>query len=295
MYTFAATDCLSVFLEYMEVKAEQLGLSNNTFFKDPCGIDNYSTAMDMVRCLIRGYECVGLREVWSQPSYTAKMGGKEAREFPLVSTVFSDPQSHILTDEFEVLGGKTGSLTKYGAFNLSVIARIPDSDDLMACTVMYADESNKGEKNRFKAARDAMRIATKKYHDRTCDVSGEDVCAKHVVVCVVPPCIEADEYHAQLDVLYAKEAKTQCRPASMTKMLTSVIAFEYLKDLDEVVTVQKDMIDLIDPPGFYDNDMVVGDTITVRDLLHALMLPSSNAAAFILAVHIGQVILNDLE
>ncbi len=294
MYMFPVEDCLNVFCEFMEVKAEQLGLSNNTYFKDPCGIDNVSTATDMVRCLIRGYECESLRSVWNKTEHTVKISGKETRDLPLVSTVFADPQSHILTDEFEVLGGKTGTLTKYSAFNLSVIAKIPDSDELMACTVIAADEANEGACNRFAAARDAMRIAVKKYHDRAYDTSADDVCAKHVTVCVVPPCVEADEYHAKLDVLYSKSAGEQAKPASMTKMITSVIAFEFLDDLDEVVTVQKDMIDLI-PAGFYGEDIKAGDTVTVRDLLHALMLPSSNAAAFILAVHTGHKILSDLD
>lgn len=294
MYMFSAADCLSVFCEYMEVKCEMLGLSNNTFFKDPCGIDNVSCASDMVRCLIRGYECEGLRSIWNQGRYTVKLRGKEPRDFPLVSTVFEGPDSHLLTDEFEVLGGKTGTLTKYAAFNVSVIAKIPDSDDLMACTIMYADEENEKPRNRFAAARDAMRIAVKKYHDRSYDTSADDVCAKHVMVCVVPPRCEADEYHAKLDVLYAKNSMEQAKPASMTKMLTSVIAFEYLDDPNEVITVTQEMIDSI-PTWFYGEDLKAGDEVTVRDLLHALMLPSSNAAAFILGVHIGHKILNDMD
>ena len=66
-YIFPATDCVSVFCEYMEVKSEQLGLSNNTLFNDPCGINNYSTARDMARCLIRGNESKILKEIWSCP------------------------------------------------------------------------------------------------------------------------------------------------------------------------------------------------------------------------------------
>lgn len=294
MYQFSASDCLNVFCEYMEVKAEQLGLSNNTLFRDPCGIDNESTASDMVRCLIRGYECEGLRSVWSRPSYTANLGGENARDLELMSTVFSVPQSHILTDEFEILGGKTGTLTKFGAFNLSVVAKIPDSDDLMVCTVLYADEANDGENNRFKAARDAMRAAVKKYRDRTCDVSGESVCAQSAIVCVMPPRCEADEYHAQLDVLFAKQPMKQCKPASMTKMLTSVIALEFLEDSDEPIIVTQGVIEAI-PAYFYGEDLKAGDVITVRDALHAMMLPSSNAAAYVIANHVGHRILTDLE
>lgn len=292
-FVFSAQDRLSVFCEYMEVKAEQLGLSNNTMFHDPCGIDNMSAPMDMVRCLIRGYECDALRPVWGTAQYTASIGGKAAREFPLTSTVLAAEDSHILTDAYEVLGGKTGTLTKYGAYNLSCIVRLPDSDDLLACTVMYAEQKNGEPRNRFLAAKQALDAAVRKYRDRSADVSGAEVCADGVCVCVVPPRCAADEYHAQLDVLFEKNPKKQLRPASMTKMLTAVIVSEYFTDLDEVVRVEQDMLDAI-PAGFYGDDLRAGDEVTVRDLLYAMMLPSSNAAAYVFGVTIGGRILADL-
>ncbi|MBO5670394.1 MAG: hypothetical protein J6S41_02490, partial [Clostridia bacterium] len=184
-FVFSAQDRLSVFCEYMEVKAEQLGLSNNTMFHDPCGIDNMSAPLDMVRCLIRGYECDTLRPVWGTAEYVAKIGGAAARELPLTSTVLASESSHILTDAYEVIGGKTGTLTKYGAYNLSCVVRIPDSDDLLACTVMYAEQKNDEPRNRFLAAKQALDAAVAKYRDRSADVSKADVCADGVVVCLV--------------------------------------------------------------------------------------------------------------
>ena len=291
-YVFSVNDCLSVFGEYMEVKAEDLGLSNNTFFRDPCGIDNESTPMDMVRCLIRGYECDVLNNVWSRSQYKAMIDGADARELPLESTVFSSPDSRILTDAYTVLGGKTGTLTKYNAYNLSVIVALPDSEDRLACTVMYAEDKNGEPNNRFLAAKQALDAAMVRYRDRTADVSNADVCAQGAVVCVVPPRISADEYHATLDVLYQKNATKQLRPASMTKMLTAVIVSEFLTDLDEVITVEQSVLNAFSK-GFYGDDLRAGDRITVRDCLHAMMLPSSNAAAFVLANHTGHAILND--
>lgn len=288
-YLYPVSDCISVFCEYMEVKAEQLGLSNNTLFNDPCGIDNFSTASDMVRCLIRGNENKILREIWSQEKYTVKISGENERELELVSTVKGDNSSHILTDCYEVLGGKTGTLTNYGANNISFIAKIPQSEDCLACTVMYANEKNSLPKNRFQAAKEALDIAVKKYKDESFDASVCDVCADNAIVCLVPPVVSNDEYHAKLSVLYKKEAFEKKRPASMTKMLTAVIALEYLSDLDEKICVQQDVLDAI-PGKFYGGDFLDGDIITVKDALHAMMLPSSNAAAYIVANHVGNKI-----
>ncbi|MBP3435670.1 MAG: hypothetical protein J6K62_05010 [Clostridia bacterium] len=293
-YMFSVQDCLSVFVEYMEVKAEQLGLSNNTLFRDPCGIANYSTARDMVRCLIRGYECAPLRGAWSQPEYTVTLEGQIKRTLPLRSTVLADKCSHILTDAFEVLGGKTGTLTNYGAYNLSVIVKVPEIDELLACTVMYADEDNCRPNNRFLAAKQAITAAIAKYLDRELDTSKTEVCAQSAIVCVVPPRCSVDEYHAELDVLFEKNASERKCPASMTKMLTAVIALEYLTDPEEKICVQQAVLDAI-PNGFCGDELKAGDMITVKDALHAMMLPSSNAAAYVLANHVGHRIFTDVD
>lgn len=291
-FQFPAQDCLSVFCEYMEVKAEELGLSNNTLFRDPCGIDNVSTARDMLRCLIRGNECAALRAIWGLHCHTLHVSGAAPREWELISTVLEDSAARLLTDHYEILGGKTGRLTHYNTHNLSVIARIPDSDELLACTVMGADEATDKPRNRYQAAREALDAAVAKYRDRSADTSKAEVCAKSAVVCVVPP-LTGSEYHPTLDILYEKSAGEQLRPASMTKMLTAVIVAEQVPDLDEALTVRQDVLDAIQPHGFYVGDLQAGDTLTVRDALHAMMLPSSNAAAFSLAAHVGNLLLND--
>ena len=288
-YVFSVQDCLSVFCEYMEVKAEQLGLSNNTVFADPCGIANFSTAQDMLRCLIRGNECTPLRDVWGRSEHTVVLGARGERLLPLTSTVLTDKSSHILTDTFEVLGGKTGTLTKYGAYNLSVIVRIPEIDAVLACTILCAEESNCHPRNRFLAAKQAITAAVAKYKDRSLDVSKTEICAQSALVCVVPPCCSGDEYHGALDVLFEKDASRRLRPASMTKMLTAVIVAEQLSDLDETIEVRQEVLDAI-PDGFYAEDLKAGDNITVRDALYAMMLPSSNAAAYVLANHVGHTI-----
>lgn len=289
---FPAQDCLSVFCEYMEVKAEELGLSNNTLFRDPCGIDNVSTTRDMLRCLIRGNECEALRAVWGTPHYTVALGGKHPREWALHSTVLEDAASPLLTEHYEVIGGKTGQLTRYNMNNLSVIVRMPDSDVLLACTIMGADEGTDKPRNRYQAAREALDAAVAKYRNRSMDNTKAEVCAQSAIVCVVPP-LAGSEYHATLDILYEKNAGEQLRPASMTKMLTAAIVAEQVDDLDGVLTIRQDVLDAIQPSGFYVGDLKAGDTLTVREALYAMMLPSSNAAAFTLGAHVGNLLLND--
>lgn len=79
-------------------------------------------------------------------------------------------------------------------------------------------------------------------------------------------------------VLYEKGGDIQCMPASTTKVMTAILAFENL-NLDSMVTVGPK------PPyaegasmGFKE-----GEIVMVRDLLYSLLLHSANDAAEILA------------
>ena len=277
---FSAKDCISAFLEFMEVKSEDIGLSNNTVFKDPCGIDNHSTAKDVLRCLLRANECEELGNIWNKKSYTVKIEGKDPRELPLASTVTADDDSPLLSDRYKIIGGKTGTLTPHGAFNLAVILENPENNEHLACVVLYADEKNSKKNNRFLAAKQATDIALKKSDNKA------EVCAASAIVCKIPENTNGEEYYESLDILYEKNSSEIKMPASVTKLMTAVTALEFVKDLDEKITVTEDDV-LQLPSEFYSNDFKAGDIITVKDALFAMLLSSSNAAAYILARFAG--------
>ena len=56
-------DNIRIFCDYMLKKAEEIGISKDTFFNDPCGgRKNVTTARDFLRWLIKGYEALGYME-----------------------------------------------------------------------------------------------------------------------------------------------------------------------------------------------------------------------------------------
>lgn len=80
---------------------------------------------------------------------------------------------------------------------------------------------------------------------------------------------------ASAGILYAKDADLRVAPASLTKIVTAIVAIEH-GDIDRVVTVD------VDSRTFRDSTLMgllPGDKFTVRDLLYGLMLPSGNDAA----------------
>ena len=86
-------------------------------------------------------------------------------------------------------------------------------------------------------------------------------------------------------VIYEKEAQAQNYPASVTKILTAILAIENCK-LDDVATVSQSAISNI-PTEYIVAPLKVGEEIKIEDLLYALMLKSANDAAYVLAEHIG--------
>ena len=86
-------------------------------------------------------------------------------------------------------------------------------------------------------------------------------------------------------VLYEKNAHTAVYPASTTKLLTALLVMENC-DLDETATVSEEALRRV-PSDYVDADLEVGERLSVRDLLYALLLPSANDAAFVLAEHVS--------
>lgn len=82
-------------------------------------------------------------------------------------------------------------------------------------------------------------------------------------------------------VLYEKEADKVREPASITKVVTCLLAVENLP-LDKEVTVPEDVETEGSTMG-----LVPGEKITVEELLYGMMLPSGNDAAEVLALEMA--------
>ena len=86
-------------------------------------------------------------------------------------------------------------------------------------------------------------------------------------------------------ILYEKNSTKQLYPASTTKILTAILVIENCK-LDEIVTVRESALSNI-PSGYVTCNLQVGEKLTVNDLLYALMIPSANDAAYVLAEYVA--------
>lgn len=87
--------------------------------------------------------------------------------------------------------------------------------------------------------------------------------------------------------VYGKNADDQIAPASTVKMLTALTALDHCS-LDDVFTVgaEIELIEINSSTAW----LSVGDTLTLKQLLTAMLLPSGNDAAYTIAVNAGKVI-----
>lgn len=73
-------------------------------------------------------------------------------------------------------------------------------------------------------------------------------------------------------LLYSKNDTKKTSIASLTKMMTTLVAIEELDDLDEIVTIKER--DFEGTVGYSKAGFKVGDKVTYRDLLYGIILPS---------------------
>lgn len=88
-------------------------------------------------------------------------------------------------------------------------------------------------------------------------------------------------------VAFAHNIHEMAYPASITKIMTAIVALKH-GNLDDVITISANALNLED--GSMEIGFRVGDRITLRELLHGLLIYSGNDAATAIAEHIGGTI-----
>jgi D-alanyl-D-alanine carboxypeptidase (penicillin-binding protein 5/6) len=85
------------------------------------------------------------------------------------------------------------------------------------------------------------------------------------------------------NILYDRDAETRINPASMTKVLTCLVAVENIKDLDATYKITNEDTDFSYVNGCSQVGFEPGETVTVKDLLYGLILSSGGDAASAIA------------
>ena len=93
------------------------------------------------------------------------------------------------------------------------------------------------------------------------------------------------DYHSN-DILYEMDADAQIYPASMTKIMTSIVAFDLLKknklSLDDKFTISENAWRL-SQAGYSSMFIMINDNVSVENLLKGIIIASGNDACVALA------------
>ncbi len=88
-------------------------------------------------------------------------------------------------------------------------------------------------------------------------------------------------------VVYSKNADKITAPASLTKIVTALVALDECDDLQKKITCSYDAVHSLDGTGSSVAGLIADETTTFEMLLYCLFLPSANDAAAVLAEHFG--------
>ena len=92
-------------------------------------------------------------------------------------------------------------------------------------------------------------------------------------------------------VVFEKDADSKRYPASLTKVMTYIVAAEYFDDYDNTrIEIKQSIITSLETNGINCSGLEwhVGQSLTVTDLLYALMVPVGHDSATVLADYISQ-------
>lgn len=92
---------------------------------------------------------------------------------------------------------------------------------------------------------------------------------------------------ADLSILFSRSPKQILFPASMTKVMTSILLLKKMSDVDAMLEMQEG-----DQTVGSGNNINPGDIITVSDAIYNMMLPSSNLTTTVVARIIGTMLLD---
>ena len=88
-------------------------------------------------------------------------------------------------------------------------------------------------------------------------------------------------------ILGEKNSSLSMNPASMTKVMTLLVAVENLPDLEKKITITQDIVDYVKARGASNCGFVAGEQVRVKDLLYGVILPSGADAVLALAKEIA--------
>lgn len=258
-----------VFINEMNRKAQLLGCENLNF-KNSSGLSapgQTTSPKDLALITRHASGMPNLLKVWGIKSYEVDVKGSDSRKVNIQTTV-TDAD---FEQDYLILGGKTGTLGVVK--NLCLVAKHRNSGHVLAGSILRADN------DRW--------IAMKQLFDEVINIIENKGSASSTVESVGACALLLPENPllysgTELNELYLHGNTLLQSPASITKVLTSIVLLENISNLNETLTYKNS--DKVEDSLVFNE----GDKITFKDALYLMMLQSSNTTAKAVARAVGQ-------
>lgn len=161
---------------------------------------------------------------------------------------------------------------------------------LITITILFASLSGCGKTALPLAYERTANITNAATQDKKTESFATDICVVNGNVTAGTSVTIEDQTSAGLfdvnrnKVIYAKNIHERLNPASLTKVMTALIAIKYGNTEDTIVCSENVKIE---ESGATVCGLKQGDTLTLNQALHALLINSANDAAIAIAEHIG--------
>jgi D-alanyl-D-alanine carboxypeptidase len=259
---------VDIFVDVMNKTSELIGM-NDSVWVNPSGLKcnkgySRSSCYDLAILASTCYrKSPIIRSIWSSNLRSYVMNFRDRSNNKISKTIESTFHYNVFDNKYPIFGYKTG-----GGDGYHVLVAITMIHNKTVCCVVYG---TKTADERFDAMLELFDVVSRKRDDIT--LSTNAVCIDVMTN----------------EIIFDKGCHEYIKPMSTTKMMTLFIAMRYNKDLDtEVSVISDDGIGTYRTSGHYFN---VGDVVSIRDLVYAALLPSSNQAANILARITGMKII----
>lgn len=274
--------CISAFVNKMNEYAEEFGM-NNTHFLNASGMNengHYSTAKDIMKLCACCTQYEKLMRYWGMTSYSANIEGEHGRTINVDSTYKGSAMASV-GNYYHIYGGKSGTWyvdsTIGNVQNLTLVVKSRVDDAWLVGCIIKSSNSDRGIP--FKQLMDWLEL----YRQDTTTTT-PSIEADYAAAGVIPPHNQMS--YADVDYcMVSKNGDTQYLPASMTKLMTSLVVLDYCS-LDEKFTIESNDIQSGSGSVFYE-----GDKLSIRDAIPLMLLPSSNTLAVALSRYVGNKII----
>lgn len=279
----SVSDSIAAFVGKMNEYAANFGMTN-THFLNASGQNqtgHYSTAKDIMRMCACCTAYEKLMRYWGLETFTFHVVGANARDISVASS-YKGSVMESVGDYYHIYGGKSGTWVVGGSIgtvrNLTLVVKSNADDAWLVGCVIKTSDTDRGIA--FKQLIDWLEAYRQ---DPT--TQQPTINAAYAAAGIIQP--HNPMAYADVDYcLVSKSGDTQYLPASMTKLMTSMVVLDYCS-LDETLTIIASDIQSGSGSTFY-----AGDQISIADAIPAMLLPSSNTLAVALSRYVGNKIIN---